>query len=1684
MKRKLLVGLTACLLLNNVFGQIQNQQWFQKLNNPTENLQKAYYQKSSYLSSSSNSNAASDKELKKLARNSVFWKSRLGPDGSMRSGAKMMKNGISKRCTTSVGGLWESLGPFITPVDCVFYDPNVSQVGYGKLQSFEVDPNNENIIYAGCEGAGLFKTTDGGKTWANLTDKLGYIALGVLDIAINPFNSNDIYFASGHGGYSGVLGYGLGIFHSSNGGNTWNRIDTDPNAVNVEEALCVKFAPFEQDQVFMGIGRKLYKLTNPNNKNSISGWNLVDSVPVGDMFRDIEFIRQNNSSKNYHVFAASQNLHNYTTKRSLHKAFYNSTTNALSSFTDITPDSDLSILHFDIETTPADPGALYVYYASKITNNVTLKKSTDFGTSFTTEWTIPMTHTNFKDMYARTLGYLALSPTVKNRYYVSDIHVSVSTNNSLWTSGNNYKYHRDVRDLKVYNSNGKDKVIIANDGGLSTSDDKLLNWRELFYGQPITEVYRLDVDKKSSKIIIGTLDNGTYAYDRSGNWMHIEGGDGGPSVFLDNNQKYDYAAMANGKFVVNNIQHKNYLTYKVIYDSARISEFSGYTFLQRYFKDRFSDDHLFFTHKKIYRYNINTYDINDMTRSNSLTNEGAFIVGIDQSYSNPQKMYVVSNNVNPLAYNNVQPDSLFFKSTNRGTTFINKSSDPLLKSAIKWGTSITDVAVSPKNDEHVYITLGGYKPNNETNYRVFASANGGTSWTNITHNLPNAPATTIVIDKNTGVIYIGTDAGVYFLDQTHPSQHSTWQCFNNGMPPVIINQLVINYCTGKLVAGTFGKGVWQNDLVKSMNNRYVVSTNEAWNNNKAFSTDVMIPNGATLTISNAKIWMASGKTITIEPGGKLIANNSTLTHSCPDGLWGGIIVKGNAAASQEPGVNNAPHPAQGLVRLNNSTVEFAREAIRTYDPDSWVHQGGMVYAYNSTFRNNKRNAAFRMYENKLANGTVVDYRSGFTKCTFKVDTDFPKTEKYGEHMVTLWRVRGVDFEGCSFKNETGKTLKLQGIYAHNADLLVSEHCSSGASPCPTASKVKSEFKNLYNGVVATGYGMPYKTTISLANFTHYTNAGIVIDGVDYATIVQNKFDQNNLSSSSTIATMGVYLNNSNKYTVQENLFVGGTDNPNVFKFGIVARSSGGDNNLIYKNQFQGMHLGNVADRNNSDSQDLHKGLKYKCNLNTGNKGHDIYITTQGLGVAKYQGAIGDEANNSFSSTVGTEGHIFNRDQSAKTLVYTHLQNVNNKILAPTKYTPIRVALNPSSNPGSNAQCLTDLEYFHQFIRGRFKTGNGLETVKGNYEQAKTNYINTQYIYGITIDNGNTAGLISQVQSSVPAQMWQLRTQLINSSPLSEDVIVNTIDENALNNTLLYEVLFKNTDALRNPEIVQKLQSKKDPMPSYMLNVLLGKTGEISAKDKLLMKLSSYSQQASTAATYVIRHYQADSIYNEGDSLLAWLGKVNTPESTWFKAGYYLNKGNYSAAQQSMSGISGMTKLQQDKHTYLAGFQTLYKTAAQSNMSQLGAPNEGLKIQLAQKAQLESTKEGQSYATNWLRWGEQKVYITSTIPYPASSGKRSAGNSILVPYNGEQFNGIIVTPNPAREYINVQFTDLEETSYEFQLLDNLGRVVRRSTLNGPTGNQSIELKQLPTGVYHYRVLWKNQLVTNGKLSLVK
>ena len=110
-----------------------------------------------------------------------------------------------------------------------------------------------NLFYFGSTGGGVWKTTDAGNTWENISD--GFFGGSVGAVAVSEWDNNVIYVGNGEKTVRGNVSSGDGIWKSVNGGKTWESMGLK----NTRHIPRVRIHPKNPDIVYAGVMGDLYK---------------------------------------------------------------------------------------------------------------------------------------------------------------------------------------------------------------------------------------------------------------------------------------------------------------------------------------------------------------------------------------------------------------------------------------------------------------------------------------------------------------------------------------------------------------------------------------------------------------------------------------------------------------------------------------------------------------------------------------------------------------------------------------------------------------------------------------------------------------------------------------------------------------------------------------------------------------------------------------------------------------------------------------------------------------------------------------------------------------------------------------------------------------------------------------------------------------------------------------------------------------------------------------------------------------------------------------------------------------------------------------------------------------------------------------------------------------------------------
>jgi hypothetical protein len=231
------------------------------------------------------------------------------------------------------------------------------------------------------------------------------------------------------------------------------------------------------------------------------------------------------------------------------------------------------------------------------------------------------------------------------------------------------------------------------------------------------------------------------------------------------------------------------------------------------------------------------------------------------------------------------------------------------------GFDISSVAVDPHDatGATVYATVMGFAGNGFNAPHVYRSLDAGAHWMNISSNLPNAPANSVVVDPNdANTLYVALDTGVYVTTEvTSCTSGNCWSVYGTALPnaPVVELSAAAGVATGdgrtgELRAATYGRGIWEIPLLTAAT--------------PAAPGIAISP--TTVTYSNQPVGtISTSVTVTVTNTGNAPLNVSTVTTTGDfmetDNCAGATIVQGATCSVQVSFAPTAVGSRMGLLTV-------------------------------------------------------------------------------------------------------------------------------------------------------------------------------------------------------------------------------------------------------------------------------------------------------------------------------------------------------------------------------------------------------------------------------------------------------------------------------------------------------------------------------------------------------------------------------------------------------------------------------------------------------------------------------------------------------------------------------------------------------------------------------------------------
>lgn len=194
---------------------------------------------------------------KQFKRWEHFWKTRVLPDGSFPvpgNNYYEVQDFLQKTSAkiSQKDPQWKALGP-----------SSAEQLPYGtgRVDCIAFHPNDTNILFIGAPSGGLWKTTDGGQSWTTSTDNLP--VLGISDIIIDHTDPDIMYIATGDRDHNSNAS--VGILRSFDGGENWDTTGMTFSYPQFNKIYKLLIHPENPNILFAGTNIGIFKTTDAGN---------------------------------------------------------------------------------------------------------------------------------------------------------------------------------------------------------------------------------------------------------------------------------------------------------------------------------------------------------------------------------------------------------------------------------------------------------------------------------------------------------------------------------------------------------------------------------------------------------------------------------------------------------------------------------------------------------------------------------------------------------------------------------------------------------------------------------------------------------------------------------------------------------------------------------------------------------------------------------------------------------------------------------------------------------------------------------------------------------------------------------------------------------------------------------------------------------------------------------------------------------------------------------------------------------------------------------------------------------------------------------------------------------------------------------------------------------------------------
>ena len=699
----------------------------------------------------------------------------LPAEGEMR---RMAAESAARRAgaARATGNGWSVLGPYQVRNNNGDFRANQSNV-----YCLDRCAADTLTMWAGTEPGEIYRSTDGGLSWASCSDNLNHGG-GLRAIAADPSNPLVAYASSGST-----------IYKTTDGGLNWS-LNSMPSNFNANEILV---HPANPSLVFVAANAGLYRSTDAG-----ANWTADFSERSYDLKMNtgnsaILYLVKNNPAQNLCEFFVSTNTGGTWTQ----------VTNGW--FTSTDPGRNDGGARLAVSQ--ADPNRVYAYLIGEAKTGdagyIGVFKSTDGGYT----WTLPngppggpysAAHPNLAIgtttwLYHQGFYNCALMASNSNpdELLIGGLNLYRSTDGgATFASVSGYvggplNMHVDNQDFRAFGG----QYWISTDGGIYRSDDFFNTQPEVRMGGIHGSDYWGFSSGWNEDVVVGGLyHNGNLAWYEpyaAGDFLSLGGGEAPTGYVNAGDARRTFFSDIGGRYL----------------PTAIGLGATGLPF------GLFPNEYYFSAHSSEVEWHPNCYNVAFLGRDNELwkSTDGGASFGLLSSFGASGSQFVASFEISSsdpeVLYVTTRPSSgsqgLLWRSADGGQTW----TQPSLPGTSNKRRML--VQVDPEDPQKLFLAY----PDGGNGQKIYATSDGGLTWSNLTTAMLNGESvhSLVYVPGTANGLYFCTGNTVFYKDDNL----ADWEFFDTALPVEFDTDIARPFFRdGKLRIASYGKGIWEADL--------------------------------------------------------------------------------------------------------------------------------------------------------------------------------------------------------------------------------------------------------------------------------------------------------------------------------------------------------------------------------------------------------------------------------------------------------------------------------------------------------------------------------------------------------------------------------------------------------------------------------------------------------------------------------------------------------------------------------------------------------------------------------------------------------------------------------------------------------------------------------------------------------